>query len=93
MPTLKSGMLAYFDSYAGLVPCKVLAIEATKYGDYIAYIRYTAQRGPYSRGETGKHNALKVFPRDAVSRVRWQLFPRILPFSIVADQREGGANA
>lgn len=90
MQTLKSGMLAYFDSYSGLVPCKVLAIKAAKYGGHIAYVRYTAQRGPYSRGETGKHNACRVVPRDAVRRFRGHFFPRILPFSIVADQEERG---
>ena len=92
MPTLKSGMLAYVDSYSGLVPCKVLAIEAAQYGGHIAYVRYTAQRGLYKRGETGKHNACHVVPRDAVRRFRGQFWPRILPYSVLPDA-QGSVNA
>ncbi len=75
MLTLRSGDLAYFDSFAGLIPCKVLAItgqsgNAGSMQD--VKIKLTSDRGAYKRGEVLDYWGLHVCPRGAVhgNRIR-----------------------
>jgi hypothetical protein len=85
MLTLKSGDLAYFDSFSGLAPCKVLSICRARYGGYIVTIKHTVDIGPYKRGETSEKGWLSVVPRDAVIRFRGCFSPRILPYEVIPD--------
>lgn len=59
-------MLAYFDSFAGLVPCKVAA--AGRWDDYSALVtvKLTATRGAYKRGEVLCVPLRHVVPRTAI---------------------------
>ena len=69
-PTLAVGSFAYLDSYAGLVPCKVLDIrrEASALTGNVTEVRIqiTAARGPWRRGEHLTIPSSLVFPRKAV---------------------------
>ena len=71
---------AYFDTFAGLVPCKVIAINDANAGvkgmdgrDWTGCtsgcevtFKLTANRGAYKRGEVLTDNALHVIPRSYV---------------------------
>lgn len=66
---LRTGEFAYVDTFAGLIPCKVLSVRRVgEVGDrYIEVIvRYTATRGAYRRGEVSAHPAWRTCPRKAV---------------------------
>ena len=70
METLRIGDKAFYDSYyAGLVPCKVVAITGTA-GPAGLQQRVTcittARRGPYKRGEKIETFGLHAVPRRAV---------------------------
>jgi hypothetical protein len=62
------GALAYWDSYtAGLVPCKVENVGAPNdYGQRAVFVRLTASRGIYKRGELIGDSARGIVPRSAV---------------------------
>ena len=64
MPTPKH-LFAYYDTMAGLVPCRVFGIESVSpiYGTTVQ-IRLTATRGAFKRGEIMTAPAHKVWPRD-----------------------------
>ena len=75
METLKTGSLAYFDTFAGIIPCKVLKIERltdaipknyVASSSTLATIKLTATRGAYKRGEILQEWSLHVIPRKAV---------------------------
>lgn len=59
--TLRPGCLAYIDSFAGLVPCKVLAIGTER-----VRVNITATRGAYKRGTDSEHARSVIIPRGAV---------------------------
>jgi hypothetical protein len=93
-PTLRSGDLAFYDSFAGLIPCKVLRIigrtsetatseaeTATSEADVT--VRLTATRGAYRKGETLSGWSLHIVPRAAVFTSRGQ--HRIGPYRVQAD--------
>jgi len=83
MTTLKAGALAYFDSFVGLVPCKVLSIKGESGRANSAQevtFKITASRGPYKRGEIMRRSALWVVPRGAVRRRKHGAV--ILPYSV-----------
>jgi hypothetical protein len=65
MQTLTVGSKAYYDTFAGLIPCVVLSIT---HGDGLtqARLRLTAKRGAYRRGELVTANTLHAVPRNAV---------------------------
>jgi hypothetical protein len=74
------GSLAYFDSFSGLIPCKVLEISdklksdskfAGKTSDCIISVKLTANRRAYKRGEIIKSDALKIIPRQHISRRKY----------------------
>lgn len=72
LPTLTPGCLAYFDTFAGLIPCRVDRIEGTQRPDGIpsseqtAHFTLTANRGAYKRGEKLSAWVLHVVPRGAI---------------------------
>lgn len=87
MAMLKSGILAYFDTFNGLIPCRVLSVTKAKEWPEIA-IQLTASRGAYKRGEKLVCPPYWVVPRDAV-RVRSGNY-RILPYDVQCDEVEHG---
>lgn len=84
---LRTGEFAYVDTFAGMIPCKVLSVRRPvgEVGDrYIEVIvRYTATRGAYRRGEVNTHRAWQVCPRKAVVTRGWQ--QRIKPYTTEVD--------
>ena len=87
--TLKTGCLAYFDSFAGLVPCKVESVQREANGlihTVRVQVRFTATRGAYKRGESHTESALWVFPRGAVYRQRSMSGARVHPFTVQLDK-------
>ena len=68
MKTLTVGSKAYFDSFSGLVPCVVTDIRADRdYShSYRIFVRFTAKRGPYRKGEIYESSHLHIVPREAV---------------------------
>jgi hypothetical protein len=60
-------MKAYWDTFVGLIPCKVLRVfnAPEGHGKKVEFT-LTANRGPYKRGETHISSALCVCPRDSV---------------------------
>lgn len=60
------GMLAYFDSMTGIVPCKVLR----RYDDTNLEIRLTATRNVWHKGMIQIVSESFVIPRDKVRRSR-----------------------
>lgn len=75
MLTLKIGDLAYFDSFSGMIPCKVLGITGrsgiASTAQVVAF-KLTACRGAYKAGEQLECSGLHVVPRKAVrgNRIR-----------------------
>jgi hypothetical protein len=68
MLSLKVGNLAYFDSFAGLVPCWIVAIvgpAGNPSTEQRVTVKFTAKRGPYKRNETIETSGLRVCPRGA----------------------------
>ncbi len=84
---LKSGDLAYFDSFAGLVACRVQTITGTSGVASTAQtvrFRITAAGNKTSnRGEILETSALHVCPRNAVHRVG--LFFKIRCYQVQCD--------
>lgn len=60
--------LAYVDSFAGLIPCKVLTIEGNGVNTpgVSITVRLTAARGAYKRGEIITVAEGNVIPRDKI---------------------------
>jgi len=75
-------MLAYFDSFAGIVPVRVdsMVADESSPGGYRFKVRATAARGAYARGQSIETNGLHVIPRQALFRRRGGSW-RILPYS------------
>lgn len=81
--TLKANGAAYFDSSAGLVPCRVLSITGEPGPASSAQevtFAITASLGPYKRGEILSSDALSVVPRAAVRRRKHGVV--IIPYSV-----------
>lgn len=71
---LRAGALCFYDTFAGLVPCRALRVYyAFEWGALprlVADVKLTATRGAYRRGETLRAvSSHYVVPRGAV-RVR-----------------------
>lgn len=64
--------LAFWDSFSGLVPCKVIRIEASPDRDwtdvfghkYCVVATITADRGPYRKGQQIAQTPHHIWPRD-----------------------------
>lgn len=72
---LSVGCLAYFDTFAGLVPCVVKAISGTSpnpISSVEVQFKITADRGAYRKGELLKSSSLWVVPRGAIRRRQYQ---------------------
>jgi hypothetical protein len=79
---LRAGSLAYLDTFAGLVPCKVLRVwRADDWPHMRADVQITATRGAYKRGALETFPAKDCPPRDAI-RTRCGQF-RIVPFTCI----------
>lgn len=60
--------LAYFDTFTGLIPCKVTGIRVyNEFGHYEVTFTLTATRGAYRRGETLSARPLYVIPRKNIT--------------------------
>ena len=57
--------LAYFDSFSGMIPCKVINIDNDK-----ITVKLTCKRGAYKIGEILTFNTLHIVPRDSVRKNR-----------------------
>lgn len=77
-----AGELAYFDSFAGLIPCKVVSVNDAADSEFLGLsitVKLTADRGSYRRGEVIESDALHVIPRGYVRGLRSRSStPRIL---------------
>lgn len=63
------GTLAYLDTFAGMIPCKVIRVEKPGSGQYVANgsitVKLTATRGAYKKGEIlDRQSASQVVPRN-----------------------------
>lgn len=74
------GTLAFFDSFAGLIPCKVIEIKddfglnekyAGKTSGCKIQAKITARRGAYLPGEIIESTALHIIPRKNISRRKY----------------------
>lgn len=84
--TLRTGMLAYFDSLRGLVPCRVLSVSGFPGRASTAQtveIKITADCPGWKRGEHWTTNGLHAVPRRAIRRGK--IHARILPYSVEVD--------
>jgi hypothetical protein len=57
---------AYFDSFVGLVPCRIVAVGDWHDASSLARVQYTATRGAYKRGQFETHPLRHIVPRKAV---------------------------
>ena len=67
----KTGSLAYFDSFGGLIPCKVIQVaKGDPYNGWAVSItvQLTATRGTYKKGEILKLSSAKCIPRPQIVR-------------------------
>lgn len=65
MKSYPPGTLAYFDTFSGCIPCKVLSVSGApgNTSDCRIIFKLTASRGAYRRGEVLENDALKIIPR------------------------------
>jgi len=70
------GTLAFYDTFAGLIPCKVLEVKESGFGfrcgpyDVIKF-KLTADCGAYKKGEILTADAMRVPPRKMVRRHKY----------------------
>ena len=72
--------LAYFDSFSGLIPCRVKSISDPlsdveglkgKTTSCLLSVTLTASRGAYKKGEDIESNAIRVIPRSNVRKSKY----------------------
>jgi hypothetical protein len=69
---LAQGALAYYDSFNGLIPCRVLSVRRTakakhgNIGETTVLFRITAQRPGYQIGEVLESIGTHVVPRGVI---------------------------
>lgn len=69
-------MLAYYDTFSGLLPCKVISFQNNHNlpGDYpansdcLVTVKLTANRAAYKRGEVFETSMLHIIPRNKILR-------------------------
>ena len=70
------GTSAFYDTFAGLIPCTVTGIKQAGYGfrcgpyDVIEF-KLTADRGAYRKGEILTSNAMHVPPKKMIRRLEY----------------------
>lgn len=74
--TFHEGTPAYYDTFSGLIPCKVLEItqpaEGFRCGPYDAIrFKLTADRGAYKKGEILVADAAHVPPQKMIRKLRY----------------------
>lgn len=88
-PTLRTGDLAYLDTFAGFIPCKVLSNSgaSTEVATHLSNVtvRLTAARRDWRRGDVVNNTARAVVPRCAI-RGMYSREPEILPYAVEADE-------
>jgi hypothetical protein len=70
------GTKAYYDTFSGMIPCKILAIEKDCYGFHcgpydVVKFQLTEDRGAYKKGEILTASASCVPPRKMVHTVSY----------------------
>lgn len=79
--TLKVGDLAYFDTFAGMITCRVMSITGTSghpsTGQTVK-AQLTAERGAWKPGEVIETSGLHVCPRPAYRRTRGTIKPYLV---------------
>lgn len=75
-------MLAYVDSFAGLVPCRIITVDDWANGSSEARVTFTATRGPYKQGDVQSFVLRRVVPRSSILRRKYST--KILPYSWAA---------
>lgn len=75
---LAQGALAYYDSFNGLIPCRVLSVRHTanatrgihceNLGEVSVQFLVTANRPGYKLGEVLESNGMHIVPRGAIYR-------------------------
>ena len=74
-------MLAYIDSFAGLVPCKALRAETDSHGvTYVDVIVTARNSATYARGDMLTFTARSIVPRECVTRRRAMSGARVMPY-------------
>lgn len=87
LPVLKTGDNAYWDTFAGVVPCKVLSIQGADgmcSTNQRVKIKLTAGRGPYVSGEEHEDFGHSVLPKQCL--LHRQYSSVIGPYAVQADQ-------
>jgi hypothetical protein len=85
-------MLAFYDTFSGLIPCRIAAVGDWSSADSSARIQLTAGRGAYRRGEWLTVTLRYVVPRRAVfRRAGCKMIRRYSWPAIVAETRAGAA--
>ena len=90
-PVLRSGDRAYWDTFAGMIPVKVLSIsgESGAAGSkQNVKFKLTGERGPYKRGEIHESWALHVVPRGAYFPRRYGARIGYYTVEVDGNQRE-----
>ena len=70
----RAGTLAYYDTFAGLIPCKVMTVRRKGYGfrveprDDAVQFEITETRGAYTKGEVISSEARMVPPRKMIKK-------------------------
>ena len=72
--------LAYLDSFAGLVPVRIVAVGDWNDDNSEARFQVTATRGAYERGAFGTTRLARLCPRNAPYRPRGAGYMRIRPY-------------
>lgn len=87
LPILKPGARAYWDTFAGLVPCRVTAIRTDRPDDprpaswQSVDVEVTESTGPYAKGHRELQLwGLHVIPPGAI--IRGQFSTRIGPYHV-----------
>jgi hypothetical protein len=78
-PKLSKGILAYYDTFAGLIPCEVVRVTSRM----DVTVKLNANRGAYKRGEVCNTTASLVIPRACI-RVKCGQF-RIRYYDIATE--------
>jgi hypothetical protein len=68
--------LAYFDSFSGLIPCRIVAVGDWNDAGSMARVKFTAKRGLFERGEFYTTPLRNIVPRHAVYRRNFRFMIR-----------------
>ena len=95
-PTLKTGENVYWDTFAGLVPVKVVSIKSRDplnhrpSSDHEVIAKVTRDHGPYRKGETVSGWSIHFPPAKAIKRRKYS--STIGYYNVIADNDIAIAN-